>query len=279
MATMKPNPTGNYIKEVTLPSGNVYEIVDEAARGEINTQATNITSISSNVNSLSSNVASISSNVSSLSSTVNNMSKYTAFLGVVSHSAAWTKIEDGSTSGTILVGSTTTTVTTGNIVIYKPSSSTSAAQEYIWNGSTWNFFGDISAEDLGDLAYKSSASSGSTKYVDGITVSDSTDNISVTVSYQPAGTIALTDSTATLSLATTSTKPSNTANYWVYNAASNISISANIPATNTGNFMTGVEGRSVVSNISTAEPAASVPTGGVVYASVTSHNLKLNYLV
>jgi hypothetical protein len=29
---MTPTPTGNYITEVTLPSGSVYEIVDEGAR-------------------------------------------------------------------------------------------------------------------------------------------------------------------------------------------------------------------------------------------------------
>ena len=100
MADMTPNPSGLYITQITLPSNSTYEIVDQAAREKINT-----------------------------------MSNYSAFLGVVSNSAAWTKIEDGSTTASILVGSTTVTAVTGNVVIYKPSNSTSAAQEFIFDGT------------------------------------------------------------------------------------------------------------------------------------------------
>ena len=231
-----------YIQEVTLPSGNKYELVDAEARNKLDT-----------------------------------LSEYTQFLGVTTSS-----VTDGSTATVVVIDGSSVTAVKGNIVIVSTDSTTAGrmAQEYIFDGSKWQYFGDISANNLGSLAYKNNAKSGSTKYLTGVSVQNtSTADISLTASYQPAGTIALTDSTATLSLATTSTTPSNTANYWVYNAASNISITANIPGTNTGVFVKSVTGRTVVSGISTAAPTATVPSGGITYATVDSHNLQLGYLI
>lgn len=238
------NPSGNYIDKITLPTGTEYTIVDAAAR-----------------------------------TAIDNMASYSSFLGVISSSAAAAKIEDGSTTASVLVGSTTMTATTGSIVIYHPSNSTSSAQEFIWDGGKWNFFGDIGAKDLGNLAYKSSASS-STKFLTGVSVANTqTASISVSGTYAKTTSVTLTKSQVTVSLSTTSTAPSNTSNYWVYNPSDNLSITASSPGSTSGLFLTGVTGRSVVNSLTYAAPAQTAPTGGTNYTAVDNHNLKLQYIV
>lgn len=238
------NPSGNYIDKITLPTGTEYTIVDTGAREAIDA-----------------------------------MASYTSFLGVISSSAAGAKIEDGSTTASVLIGSTTMTATTGSIVIYKPSSSTSAAQEFIWNGSQWSFFGDIGAKDLGTLAYKSSASS-SSKFLTGVTVTNTqTASISVSGTYAKTTSVTLTKSQVTIPLSTTTTTPSNTSNYWAYDPSTDLSITASAPSVSSTTFLTGVTGRNLISSVTTAAPTTSAPTGGINYTSVTAHNLQLQYLV
>ena len=237
---MTPNPTGNYITEVTLPSGSVYEIVDEGARTQINA-----------------------------------MSSYSAFLGVVSNSAAWTKIEDGSTTASILVGSTTMTAATGNIVIYKPSNSTSAAQEFIWDGSKWNFFGDISAQNLGALAYKSSGS-----YHKITAINSGSSTVTASGSFTPSGGVELTKATSTLAISSTTTDPGagNTANYWIYKPAGTIEVTYTTVNASAA-VVKGVTAKQVVLSVSTAAPTTAAVTNGLNYTSVSNHNLSLSYLV
>lgn len=238
------NPSGNFIDKITLPTGTVYTIVDTDARAAIDT-----------------------------------MASYTSFLGVISSSAAGAKIEDGSTTASVLIGSTTMTATTGSIVIYKPTNSTSAAQEFIWDGSKWSFFGDIGAKDLGALAYKSSASS-SSKFLTGVTVTNTqTASISVSGTYAKTTSVTLTKSSVTVPLSTTTTAPSNTSNYWVYNPSDNLSITASTPGSTSGLFLTGVTGKTVVNSLTFAAPNASTPTGGTNYTAVDNHNLQLQYII
>ena len=86
--TMTPAPASPdstsplYITQITLPSGNTYELVDKNARITITSVSSNINSISSNINSVSSTVNSLSSTVNSLSSTINGLSNATQFLGI-----------------------------------------------------------------------------------------------------------------------------------------------------------------------------------------------------
>lgn len=306
-----PQNTATYIDKITLPTGSTYPIVDYEARQTIDAISTTITSISSNVNTISSNlntvssnlnsvsgrvnsvsstvnslsstvknlattITSVSSNLNSLSSTVNNMSKYTAFLGVVSNSAAWTKIQDGSTTATILVGSTTTTVTTGNIVIYKPSNSTSAAQEFIWDGSKWNFFGDISAQNLGSLATKNSASASQTLVT---AIGIKAEQVNSTGSHTPSGAVNLTKAATSITMSSTTTQPAS-GSYWEYKPAGSLSITSNGIGSTSRAFLTGVTGRTVVSGISTTAATTATITGGISsYATVNNHILSLNYLL
>ena len=115
------NPT---IKQITLPSGTTYDIVDAGARELISA-----------------------------------LEAYSDYIGVTT-----TALEDGSTTNPVTINGESVTAKKGNIVNY-------GSKEFIWNGSAWQEFGDLSA--LGDCAY-----------VD-----------SVEASYTPAGTVAAPDLT------------------------------------------------------------------------------------
>ena len=60
-----------------------------------------------------------------------------------------TALTDGSTTNPITIGTSTVTATAGDITSYDN-------QEFIFNGTAWQAFGDLS--DLGSLAYQNSAS-------------------------------------------------------------------------------------------------------------------------
>lgn len=67
------------------------------------------------------------------------LSTATHFIGVTT-----TAIENGSTTQVVVVGGESHAAQSGDIVIY-------GSKEFIWNGTSWAEFGDLSA--LGDLAY------------------------------------------------------------------------------------------------------------------------------
>lgn len=128
------------IKQITLPSGTTYDLVDQGARDLIA-----------------------------------DIQSYTSYLGVTS-----TSITDGSTTNPITVNSKSVTAKTGDIVNY-------GSKEFIWNGSAWQEFGDMSG--LGALAYKDSASG---SYKPEGTVSQPTftgKSMTSTGKFTPAGTV------------------------------------------------------------------------------------------
>ena len=114
------------IKQITLPSGQTYDLVDAGARELISA-----------------------------------LEAYSEFIGVTS-----TELTDGSTTNPVIINGESVTAKKGEIVTY-------GSAEFIWNGSAWQEFGDLSA--LGALAYKSSASG----------------------TYTPAGTVSTPDITVT----------------------------------------------------------------------------------
>ena len=201
---------------------------------------------------------------------IDNMSSYTSFLGVTTA----TQITDGSTTAQVNIAGSTVTATTGAIVIYKPQ--TGNAQEFIWEGSKWQFFGDIEASNLGALAYKNSASGTYTKFK---SVTSGSNTVTSTGSYTPNGSISLTKEAQTFGITTTSTSPSNSANYWIYEPQGTISISSNAIGSTSGDFLTGITGRTALTSISTAAPTATAPAGGLNYTSVSEHNLNLGYII
>ena len=75
---------------------------------------------------------------------IEELSNYTSFLGVTT-----TALTDGSTTNPVTINGQSVTAVTGNIVTY-------GSAEFIFNGTSWQAFGDLSA--LGSLAYKNKAS-------------------------------------------------------------------------------------------------------------------------
>ena len=75
---------------------------------------------------------------------IDELSGYTAFLGVTT-----TALTDGATTNPIVINGQSVTAVTGNIVTY-------GSAEFIFNGTAWQEFGDLSG--LGALAHKDNAS-------------------------------------------------------------------------------------------------------------------------
>lgn len=118
---------------------------------------------------------------------IDAMSGYTDFLGVTT-----TALTDGATTNPITVNNKSVTAKKGNIATY-------GSAEFIFNGTAWQAFGDLSG--LGSLAYKDSASAsytpagsvsqptftGTAKYL-GVSVSTATK--SMTGKFTPDGTVS-----------------------------------------------------------------------------------------
>ena len=75
---------------------------------------------------------------------ISALESYTEYLGVTS-----TPLSDGASTNPIVIAGVSVTAKKGEIANY-------GSKEFIWNGSIWQEFGDLSA--LGSLAYKNSAS-------------------------------------------------------------------------------------------------------------------------
>ena len=131
-----------------------------------------------------------------------------SFLGVTT-----SNISDGSTTNPIVINGENVTAVAGNTC-------TKGSKEFIWNGTAWQEFGDLSS--LGALAYKDSASgtftpagsvsrptfegssltsTGSFTPTGSVSISTSTEG---TTNYTPAGSVSVTPS---VSLTTTSVTP------------------------------------------------------------------------
>lgn len=117
---------------------------------------------------------------------------YTAYLGVTT-----TALTDGATTNPITINGESVTAKSGNIVNY-------GSKEFIFNGTNWNEFGDLSG--LGDLAFKDSASA---SYTPAGSVSLSTTNRTATVSKASSGTATYTPE-GSVSTPTITVTPSTT---------------------------------------------------------------------
>lgn len=108
------------------------------------------------------------------------LESFTTYLGVTT-----TALTDGATTNPITINGQNVTAQSGNIVLY-------GNQEFIFDGTHWNQFGDLSS--LGSLAYKNTASG---SYTPSGTVSQPTfngDTMNSTGSFTPAGSVKLTNS-------------------------------------------------------------------------------------
>ena len=162
---------------------------------------------------------------------IDALSNYTAYLGVTS-----SNITDGDTTNPVTINNESVTATVGCIV-------TKSNKEFIFNGTSWQEFGDLSG--LGALAYKSNASGNITPAG---TVSQPTfegDEKSVSVSVTAAGTVSkpavdVTPTSANVAKVTANgTAPS--LSYTVQNEVLTISWNAgSMPTFGTESVLTGV---------------------------------------
>lgn len=74
---------------------------------------------------------------------IEDLESFTAFMGVTT-----TPLTDGATTNPIMIDGESVTAEAGNITTY-------GSKEFIFNGTAWQEFGDLSG--LGDLAFKDSA--------------------------------------------------------------------------------------------------------------------------
>lgn len=153
------DPTKTNISQVTLPSGDVVYIKDAEARAEID-----------------------------------KLASYTEFLGVTT-----TAIQDGTTSAVVVIDGDEVTAKKGDIVIYNKVFNAgtlqeyTVAQEFIYDGTQWSLFGDLSATQLGDLAYYSSTKADYTPSGSVSVQLSIPTNQSITVSGDVRGEIVLSD--------------------------------------------------------------------------------------
>lgn len=128
------------------------------------------------------------------------LSNYVAFLGVTT-----TALTDGASTSPIVIGGENVTPVTGNVVTY-------GSKEFIYNGTKWQEFGDLTG--LGDLAFKSSAQAlytpaGSVSQpTTTVTTSSTTVNSITDVGTLPSFTVS--GETLNISPGTLPTKGSNT---------------------------------------------------------------------
>lgn len=124
------------------------------------------------------------------------LESFTTYLGVTT-----TALTDGATTNPIKINDKDVTAQAGNIVLH-------GNQEFIFDGTHWNLFGDLSA--LGTLAYKNTASG---SYTPAGTVSQPSftgDTMNSTGSFTPAGSVTLTNGNKTAAVSPAS---SGTATY------------------------------------------------------------------
>lgn len=162
---------------------------------------------------------------------IDEMSGYTDFLGVTT-----TALTDGAATNPIKINNVDVTAKKGNIVTY-------GSAEFIFNGTAWQLFGDLSG--LGDLAFKDTASgtvavpktytttvtpSTTTKYVaSSATGGGSATKGTVTVSKASSGTATYTPQ-GTVGTPTITVTPSTTTKYVASSSTGGGSVTAGTAA-------------------------------------------------
>lgn len=182
---------------------------------------------------------------------IENLEGYTKFLGVTT-----TALADGATTNPITVNGESVTAHSGDIANY-------GSKEFIFNGTTWQEFGDLSG--LGTLAYKNSVAV-TTKATG--TVSQPTFTGSSTTStgtFTPAGSVSLTNTNRSATVSTTTGE----ATYTPAGSCSGANVTLN---TTTVNSITNVGSLPTftVANETLTITAGTLPTKGANTTVATS---------
>ena len=216
------------------------------------------------------------------------LSNYTAYAGVTT-----SELTDGSTTNPIVVGGNNVTATNGMICTY-------GSKEFIWNGSAWQEFGDLSA--LGNLAYSDTASAGYTpagSVSASFTGSSSSVSITATANangnYTPAGSISGTTFTGESMTSTGTFTPSGSVSFTNTNKTATVAPAGSGTATYTpaGSITAGAitvktagatgtihnpTKVTVAKTVVAAAPGATAPSNALTYYSVANETLSLYQL-
>ncbi|MCC8068796.1 MAG: hypothetical protein LIO71_03470 [Ruminococcus sp.] len=139
---------------------------------------------------------------------IDTLSSYSSYLGVTT-----TALTDGATTTPVTIDGSSVTPVVGSIVNY-------GSAEFIYNGTAWQEFGDLSA--LGDLAYKNTASGS-------VTATGSVSQPTFTgsaVAFTPAGTVTV----ASYTPAGTVSAPTFTGSEASYTPEGSVTVASYTPA-------------------------------------------------
>lgn len=190
---------------------------------------------------------------------IDEMSGYTDFLGVTT-----TALTDGATTNPIKINNVDVTAKKGNIVTY-------GSAEFIFNGTAWQEFGDLSG--LGDLAFKDTASGSGTVAVPKTYTTTVTP---ITTTKYVAGS-ATGGGSASKSKVTVSKAASGTATYTPEGSVAAPTISVKTAGSTT--TVKNPTAKTVVTDMAVASPASATATGELVYCSVSNETLTLSKFV
>lgn len=231
-----------YISQITLPTGTTYDIKDAEAR-----------------------------------ELISDLSSATVFLGITT-----TELEDGSQADHITINGTSKLVHAGDIAIYE-------TYEFIYDGTEWHEFGDLS--NLGSLAYQNSASgnftpsgsvtqptfSGTAKY---LSASVGTATKSMEGSFTPSGTVSQPTFTGTKVYAHhTFTGSANTSTGSFTPSGSVSAPTISVDSAGSTTTVKNPTSKTVVTDMSVAEPSTTTATGELVYCAVSGETLSLKKVV
>lgn len=194
---------------------------------------------------------------------IDALESYSSYLGVTT-----TAITDGATTNPITIGGESITAKKGSIVNY-------GSKEFIFNGTAWQEFGDLSA--LGALAYKDSASGSFTPAgtVSQPTFTGSSSNVTITATdntsgnYQPKGTVSQPTFTGSATTSTGKFTPEGSV------SAPTISVATAGATATVKNPTKQTVAKTVVAQ---APSSSSHPANNITYYSVANETLSLYQL-
>lgn len=218
------------------------------------------------------------------------LGNYSYYVGVTS-----TALQDGSTTNPIVVNNQNVTAKTGAICTYQN-------KEFVWNGSAWQEFGDLSA--LGSFAYADEASASYTpqgSVTGSFTGSESDVTIqtkaggSLPINYTPEGSISGTTFTGSAMTSTGTFTPEGSVSFTNSNKTATVSpaVSGDATYTPAGNVTAGAISVktagttdtihnptkvTVAKTVVAAAPSATAPDNAITYYSVANETLSLYQL-
>lgn len=190
---------------------------------------------------------------------IDEMSGYTDFLGVTT-----TALTDGATTNPIKINNVDVTAKKGNIATY-------GSAEFIFNGTAWQAFGDLSG--LGDLAFKDTASGSGIVAVP----KTYTTTVTPTTTTKYVAGSATGGGSASKSTVTVSKAASGTATYTPEGSVAAPTISVKTAGSTT--TVKNPTAKTVVTDMAVAAPASATATGELVYCSVSNETLTLQKFV